>query len=446
MQAPAPRSRSRARDLAAATPDTRNRYIDLLRAVSIVVVVLGHWLMAVLGFSDGKFTGSNLLELDPSFQILTWAFQVMPLFFIVGGFTNATSWASATQRGLGYADWLRARSTRLIRPALWFVAFWTIFPVLAVILGLLSSGVARVGGEEVALPLWFMAVYMLTIVALPPLYQAHRRFGARTFLGLAIGAFAIDNLRYGLGAGIVGAANFVFVWLAIVELGFLWRDGVLRSRPWIPWGMAGGGLAVLAVLTLFFDYPISMIDLTHAPRSNAQPPTLALLALGVWQCGATLIFEDRAERWLRRSRAWLVVVVANSMVMTFYLWNMSAVVLAAVLLLPTGIMPASEPLGAAWWWLRIAWVAACAICIAPFLFAFRWAERPAAPPPPSRPGWRGIAVVGAGTAAAAAGFGLLAVQAFPVPGEGGFLPWIGVALVAIGAVLVRVDPLVTIQD
>jgi len=102
----------------------------------------------------------------------------------------------------------------------------------------------------------------------------------------------------------------------------------------------------LALLTTVFDYPVSMIGLSHAQRSNTLPPTIALLALAVWQCGAMLIFEKPANRWLLRPRVWLGVVVANSMVMTFYLWNMTAAVLAAVILLPTGIAPQFEELSA----------------------------------------------------------------------------------------------------
>ena len=102
-----------ARELAAATPATRNRYVDLLRAASIGVVVLGHWMMAVISWEEGKFVGQNLLELSSGFQLLTWVFQVMPVFFIVGGFANAASWDSARRSGIGYADWLRARFARL---------------------------------------------------------------------------------------------------------------------------------------------------------------------------------------------------------------------------------------------------------------------------------------------------------------------------------------------
>ena len=52
---------------------------------------------------------------------------------------------------------------------------------------------------------------------------------------------------------------------------------------------------------------------------------------------------------LLRPRVWLGIVVANGMVMTFYVWNMTAAVLAAVILLPTGIAPQFEELSGAWW-------------------------------------------------------------------------------------------------
>lgn len=429
-----------ARELAAATPDSRNRYVDLLRVGSIAVVVLGHWLMAVLAWRDGRFTGDNLLELDPDLQILTWAFQVMPIFFIVGGFTNGGSWASASRRGTTYAAWLRARGARLLRPGIVFVAFWTVLPVLAVAVGLPSS-LARTGGEEVALPLWFLAIYLLTMAGVPPLLEAHRRLGGvRVLLGLAGAAALVDVLRWAIGVPVVSGLNYGLVWLAILEIGFLWRDGTLTRNRWIPWGMAGGGLAALVVLTTVGPYPFSMIGLTHAERSNTVPPSFALVALAVWQAGAMLLLEPAANRWLARARVWLVVVAGNGMVMTLYLWNMTALVLAAVLLFPTGIAPQPEPLGASWWWLRPAWILACALCLLPFLVAFRWAERPGSPPEPGSAGWAASVGSVVGVTAAGAGMAVLAAVAFPVQGETVLIPAIGVALVGAGAILLRANP------
>jgi hypothetical protein len=196
------------------------------------------------------------------------------------------------------------------------------------------------------------------------------------------------------------------------------------------------------VLVGFFDYPVSMIGLTHGIRSNTLPPSVALFALGVWQCGAMLLLEDPANRWLRRPRAWLGVVVANSIIMTTYLWNMSAVVLAAVLLFPTGIAPQPAPATTSWWLLRPAWLLVCAICLVPFVYAFRWAERPTPMSGRRSSGWL-LPLVG--TAATAGGFAILTTHAFPVPGEVVLLPTVGVIGVAVGAAVLRVDPIAPVR-
>ncbi|MGH7645744.1 MAG: hypothetical protein ACREMR_09175, partial [Gemmatimonadales bacterium] len=79
---------SRSAALAARTPTSRQRYLDFLRAFSLSVVVLGHWLLAVVtrtdaagavaggwayGGESGLRTGS-LLAIAPSTQWLTWLF------------------------------------------------------------------------------------------------------------------------------------------------------------------------------------------------------------------------------------------------------------------------------------------------------------------------------------------------------------------------------------
>lgn len=56
---------SRAAALAAAAPPQRNRVVDFLRAASITVVVLGHWLMAAVWVEDGGAKASHLLALSP---------------------------------------------------------------------------------------------------------------------------------------------------------------------------------------------------------------------------------------------------------------------------------------------------------------------------------------------------------------------------------------------
>jgi len=76
--------------VSAATAPDRDRFIDAVRAGSLLIVVLGHWLMATVVGREGHITGANALTTIPALQLATWLLQVMPLFFIAGSFSNIT--------------------------------------------------------------------------------------------------------------------------------------------------------------------------------------------------------------------------------------------------------------------------------------------------------------------------------------------------------------------
>ena len=66
------------REAADATPADRDRVIDFVRAASLAVVILGHWLMAAVSVTESGVRGRNVLAELPSLQPLTWLLQVMP--------------------------------------------------------------------------------------------------------------------------------------------------------------------------------------------------------------------------------------------------------------------------------------------------------------------------------------------------------------------------------
>lgn len=125
---------SSAHALAEATPASRDKYVDLLRVASLGTVVLGHWLMAAVSVrGDGRAEVGNLLAVEPRLQLLTWALQVMPVFFFVGGFSHALSYRSLRRKagengeiggGALYSVFLRARLQRLLRPTVVFIGVW----------------------------------------------------------------------------------------------------------------------------------------------------------------------------------------------------------------------------------------------------------------------------------------------------------------------------------
>ncbi|MEV6436713.1 acyltransferase family protein [Streptomyces anulatus] len=413
---------SSVRELAGATPATRDRYVDLLRVASLGAVVLGHWLMAAVT-PDGV---GNLLAVVPALQPLTWLLQVMPVFFFVGGFSHALSYRSLLRkRPEGTADsvysaFLRARLQRLLRPTMVFVLVWGAAALLVQLLGG-GGGLTGVTLRMVTQPLWFIGIYLAMVAFTPPLLKLHERYGWGAFAGLAGAAVAVDVLRFAAGVPYVEFLNFAFVWLAVHQLGFLRADGRIH-RPAL---LAGAGLVTAGALVAFGPYPLSMVGMPGEKVSNMAPPTLALLAHGLWLVGAVELLRAPAARLLERPRVWRTVVAANGVAMTAFLWHLTAMfgVYGAMLALDVEL-PA--PASAAWWAQVPLRIALAAALTAALVAAFRTFERPV----PARPGAAGA--TGAGPLAAlGATLCLLGVLGLSMVGFGGLLDGRTALLIAI---------------
>ena len=193
---------ARAREIASRTPEGRNRYVDFLRAASIVVVVVGHWLMAAPFFEHGALRLGDMLHLAPWSQWLTWAFQVMPVFFIVGGYSNAASWEAAQRTGLGYDAWIGARLQRLVAPLVPFLLLWAGMAAAAHQLGYAwragsLAGPARglplaAGGLALLIALVVAADYPVSMISVPGEEVSNSR--PPTLALLALGTFQLGLL------------------------------------------------------------------------------------------------------------------------------------------------------------------------------------------------------------------------------------------------------------
>ncbi|MCA1273375.1 acyltransferase [Streptomyces rubiginosohelvolus] len=411
---------SSVRELAGATPATRDRYVDLLRVASLGAVVLGHWLMAAVT-PDGV---GNLLAVVPALQPLTWLLQVMPVFFFVGGFSHALSYRSLLRKrpegseDSVYSAFLRARLQRLLRPTMVFVLVWGAAALLVQLLGG-GGGLTGVTLRMVTQPLWFIGIYLAMVAFTPPLLRLHERYGWGAFAGLAGAAVAVDVLRFAAGVPYVEFLNFAFVWLAVHQLGFLRADGRIRLRRAAL--LAGGGLIAATALVAFGPYPLSMVGMPGEKVSNMAPPTLALLAHGLWLVGAVELLRAPAARLLERPRVWRAVVAANGVAMTAFLWHLTAMfgVYGALLALDVDL---PEPASAAWWAQVPLRLALAAALTAALVSAFRTFERPAASAPVQ--GHGPLAALGATLC-------LLGVLGLSMVGFGGLLDGRTALLIAI---------------
>ncbi|MCV2394770.1 acyltransferase family protein [Actinotalea sp. M2MS4P-6] len=430
-----PQRRGHVRDLATATPPARERYVDLLRAVSILVVVLGHWTVVSARQVGSRLVGENLLDLAPWTHPLTWLVQVMPVFFLVGGYANAASLASAERRGVGTAAWLRSRALRLLRPSAVLLAVLAAVRVAGAAAGWDEAAV-RAAVWTAATPLWFLVVYLVVVCLAPWAERAHRRWGLGVVVVLVAGVAVGDVLRLATADVRPASASYLLAWLAAHQAGMAWRHGALPRSRAAAWALLGGGLGVALVLVGPGPYGVAMVGAATPPDlSNTAPPTLALLALATAQLGGVLLLRGPATAVLARERVWAGVIAVNGVVLSLFLWHMSAVVVVGYALVRTGVLPDPGAGSAVWWWWRPLWVLALAIVLAGMVGLVRRAERPVAAVPGEPVSG---AVLGLGLVAVVGGLASLGVSDTRGMGpQPGGLPVSEMAAIAIGLLLVE---------
>ncbi len=340
--------RSSAAVSASATPATRNRAIDAYRALAMCAVALGHWLAADVRLnSAGRLSGGNALDRLAPLHLLTWLFQVMPLFFCIGGFSNAASLDAHWRGGGSSADWVRARLRRLVAPASWLAGVWLVVVVASQATGVMKSTV--LGAAAVAaIPLWFLANYVAD-TALAPVTLRWFRSHRRVFVGSLISVFLLAESTRFFHVRFALQINIVLGWLLFQVLGFAWRDGLL-PQPKVLRRLGLAAFAIAGTLVAFGPWPLAMVSVPGARFANTWPPSLALVFYGLGSCAMYIAAAPTVGRFLEtHERAWKRVVVANSMTMTSYLWHFTALAVAAAICAPMNLLPTASIGSGAWW-------------------------------------------------------------------------------------------------
>jgi peptidoglycan/LPS O-acetylase OafA/YrhL len=376
------------KQLAAQTPPERNRYVDFLRAISILVVITGHWLIATSWYVDGELASGHLLKSHPQTQWLTWLFQVMPIFFIVGGYSNAVSLESARRNGIDYAGWLVTRLNRLVAPLLVLVIAWAILGLVMRLFGV-APALIQFASQASLIPTWFLAIYIMVVILAPLTYRYWRQSGFTSFWVLVAVALLVDVLFFAADLEWLGWSNYFWVWLSVHHLGYAWRDGKLPGSSMLLL-IAAIGLGALALMIVWGPYPLAMVGSPDEGLSNTLPPKATLIALATFQFGILLALEGPMRRALSSLRLWAATVLINTMIMTVYLWHITVmIILIAVLMLLGGIGLELEPGTPTWWYSRPIWILVLIALLTPVALLMSPLERrPRSPdagvPSPSR--------------------------------------------------------------
>jgi fucose 4-O-acetylase-like acetyltransferase len=358
----------------------RDLTLDLARVVCVLLVVVIHLLLVGVGSqARGPLVLSRPLEAQPWFDAVSWFGQIMPLFFVVGGFASMTAWRSLRRKGGDGADYVKSRVLRLAQPAFPLFVFYVVAIGGALLFVPVSPDLLRAVFVGTGSPLWFIAAYALCQALVPFLAGLHERAPKRTILVLLVGVVLVDLLRYSSGLMWLGLLNMLFVWPLVQQLGFWYADGWFDRRRW--WQLAlitVAGVGMLWPLTMIGPYDTNMLV-------NLNPPTLPLVFLGLSQAAFLRLLKRPLSALMRTRPARGIVYLVGTRLMTIYLWHLPLIVIFSGIAL---LIPGASPLPAsdAWWWSRpIEYVLVLAGLFALSLLVGRW-EQPrelgVTPPPP----------------------------------------------------------------
>ena len=328
----------------------RDSAVDLVRALCVLGVIALHALMVGVTVTASGPVFENAAESGSWLTPLSWALQVMPLFFVIGGFAGITSLRRGRSGAAGFAA---ARVHRLLRPAVAVVA-----AVGVLLFALAQHGVpdeiVGIAGYRFGQPLWFLGVFLLCQALLPALARLHERHGLSVLLALGGAAGCVEVVRITTGTDALGFLNLAFVWLTLQQLGFFLADGridALRRRTRV--AAAIGAMTLLAVTFLTGIHSPDLI-------ANLNPPTTALVLVGIAQTAVFSLLRARITGFAERPAPAAFTAFVSERTMTVYLWHMPVLLglagILAMAALTTGIaLPA--PATPEWWLTRPLWLA-----------------------------------------------------------------------------------------
>lgn len=317
-------------ELAAAREEklaARDLSVDFVRAVCIVLVVVLHTMMVGLSLdSSGAVTQVNPLEDVSWFGVASWFGQIMPLFFVAGGFASWMGWRSVTAKGGGWADYVRSRAVRLLFPVAIFYGIWFVLISLAVAVFAVPVALVDMFLAGIGMPLWFIVAYIICQVFTPVMIRAHL---SRPFVTVAVlfgGVAGVDLVASATGIAALGLLNMAFVWLLVTQFGFFIASPVRHVPRWLLGIGVIVGFGATAAVVLAGWYHPSML-------TNLNPPKLPLVFIGfAWAC-LYLLLRTPIRRLMRTRVARMAVYLVGSRAMTIYLWHLPVIVLLSALVL-----------------------------------------------------------------------------------------------------------------
>ncbi|MEU8945601.1 acyltransferase [Streptomyces sp. NPDC048489] len=319
-EAPVPAAVSAPAEAAGAGKPGRDRYLDLLRSIALVRVIVYHlfgwaWLsvlfpsMGVMFALAGSLMARSLSR--PAWSVIRgrvrrllpplWAFGAVVLVLMFSG-----GWNPARDPDTGGGVWGVADVLNYLLPVG--------APPYPAHLGSGSGLLDPTWAEQAAGPLWYLRAYLWFVVASPLLLRAFRRVPWATLLAplalTAVVGTGLVTLPGETGNAVTDFAVYGGCWV----LGFAHHDGMLAKVP--RYLAISGSTAVMAFALWWASGHLGPEgwDLNDIPLADA-----------LWSFGFVVILLQYSPSWRelpgRLARWDKAVTLSNNRAVTIYLWH-----------------------------------------------------------------------------------------------------------------------------
>ena len=312
---------------------SRERYLDVLRAVALIRVVAYHtfnlgWFsiifpsMGVMFALAGSLMAASLDRSPGTRVVRNRVRRLLPSLWVLG---------LLAVPAMLWHGWPAAGE----HPFRWYELVFWVFPVLDV--------PGSTWGQSATEPLWYIRAYLWFVLLSPLAIMSFRRWPVATTLAplVLVGAYALGAVNLdGLGRAapaVIDFGTYGTCWM----LGFAHRAGMIDRLPRGGlYGLAAGAMMLGGAWTLIHPAPGAGYDLNEIPLGQA-----------LWSVGAVLVLLRFAPTmaWLDRAPALgRLVTVINARALTIYLWHNVAIELVVPINDRLGLYTEAEQFAMVW--------------------------------------------------------------------------------------------------
>lgn len=322
-EAPAPEAETPA---AAPRRGVRDRYLDLLRALALVRVVIYHnfgwtWLplvfpsMGVMFALAGSLMARSLKR--PALSVIRSRLRrLLPPMWMFG---------AVVVTGMIYDGWGPHSEGH---PHWWWgkLAFWVLplsTPPFAETVNGFGGHLPHSWAEQIVVPLWYLRAYLWYVLLSPLMLKAVRRLPWVTLLVPLAGSWLLNSGMVDQSGRIMETATDFTTFGACWMLGMAHQEGLLRKIPqYVVPSLAP--LVLAAGIWILQSAPVD--DPRLGPDIEGVP-----LSQAVWSFGCVMLLLHLSPSWERwpkpLERFNGVITLLNSRAVTVYLWHCVALVM-----------------------------------------------------------------------------------------------------------------------